>query len=71
MLHSEPLREITEEEVFAFNRDGAIRLAGMFDEEWIALLADAVERALRAGAVRVVTESAAALAVEPVEGLVR
>lgn len=44
MLHSEPLREITEEEVFAFNRDGAIRLAGMFDEEWIALLADAVER---------------------------
>lgn len=44
MLHRHPLAAIRDEDVEAFSRDGAVCLRGMFDVEWLELLADAVER---------------------------
>lgn len=44
MLNTEPLREITDDEVAAYRRDGAVLLTGLFDRDWIDLLADAVEQ---------------------------
>ena len=43
MSHTEPLRPITDAEVAAYERDGAVLLKGLFDLEWIELLRDAVE----------------------------
>ncbi|MDP6873642.1 MAG: phytanoyl-CoA dioxygenase family protein [Alphaproteobacteria bacterium] len=43
MLHGEPLRPITDDEVAAYERDGAVLLRGLFDLEWIELLREAVE----------------------------
>ena len=44
MLNREPLRPITDAEVAAYDRDGAVLLTGLFDADWIEVLADAVER---------------------------
>jgi len=35
MLHTEPLRPITDREVADYDRDGAVLLKGLFDLEWI------------------------------------
>jgi len=43
MPHSKPLRAISDDEVAAYERDGAVLLRGLFDLEWIELLAEAVE----------------------------
>ena len=43
-MNREPLREISESEIEAFEQDGAILLSGMLDDEWIGSLADAIER---------------------------
>jgi len=43
-MHREPLRPVTDEEVEAFRRDGAVCLRGLFDRAWIERLADDVER---------------------------
>ena len=42
MLHRDPLRPITDREVAAYERDGAVLLRGLFDLDWIALLREAV-----------------------------
>ena len=44
MLHSEPLHPITDDQVVAYDRDGAVLLSKIFDLEWIEVLRDAVER---------------------------
>lgn len=41
-----PLRDITDEELAAFQRDGAVCLRGVFDPLWTALVADGIEREL-------------------------
>ena len=43
MPHPKPLRAISDDEVAAYERDGAVLLRGLFDLEWIELLAEAVE----------------------------
>ncbi len=43
MLHGEPLRPITDDEVAAYDRDGAVLLRGLFNLDWIELLREAVE----------------------------
>ena len=43
MPHPDPLRPITDAEVSTYQRDGAIKLAGLFDLDWIEALRDAVE----------------------------
>jgi ectoine hydroxylase-related dioxygenase (phytanoyl-CoA dioxygenase family) len=43
MPHPKPLRGISDDEVAAYERDGAVLLRGLFDLEWIELLAEAVE----------------------------
>ncbi len=45
-MNREPLQPITEDEVEAFARDGATVLRGVFDQEWIELLAAGVARNL-------------------------
>ncbi|MBM3489124.1 MAG: phytanoyl-CoA dioxygenase family protein [Alphaproteobacteria bacterium] len=44
MLHREPLQEIAEEQVRAFEQDGAVCLRGMFSADWLAALAEDIER---------------------------
>lgn len=44
MLNREPLKPIPDDEVAAFRRDGAVCLRGLFDADWLDVLADAVER---------------------------
>jgi ectoine hydroxylase-related dioxygenase (phytanoyl-CoA dioxygenase family) len=44
MLHNQPLRHITDAEVAAYRRDGAVLLRGLFHPDWIDLLAEAVEQ---------------------------
>ena len=44
MLHSDPLQPITDDQVAAYDRDGAILLQSVFDMEWIELLREAVEQ---------------------------
>jgi len=44
MLHNEPLHPITDDQVAAYDRDGAVLLSNIFDLEWIEVLRDAVER---------------------------
>ncbi len=43
MAHRDPLRPITDGEVAAYERDGAVMLPGLFGLEWIEQLRDAVE----------------------------
>ncbi|MFP6771183.1 MAG: phytanoyl-CoA dioxygenase family protein [Alphaproteobacteria bacterium] len=43
MLHRDPLRPITETEVAAYQRDGAVLLKGLFDLDWIEGLREAVD----------------------------
>jgi ectoine hydroxylase-related dioxygenase (phytanoyl-CoA dioxygenase family) len=43
MAHRDPLRPITDAEVAAYERDGAVKLAGLFGLEWIEQLREAVE----------------------------
>ena len=43
MLHRDPLRPITETEVSAYQRDGAVLLKGLFDLDWIEALRQAVD----------------------------
>ncbi|MBT6984885.1 MAG: phytanoyl-CoA dioxygenase, partial [Rhodospirillaceae bacterium] len=43
MLHTEPLRPITDAEVADYDRDGAVLLKGLFDLDWIEALQEAVE----------------------------
>ena len=43
MPHAEPLRPITDAEVAAYDRDGAVLLKGLIDLEWVELLRQAVE----------------------------
>ena len=45
-MNAEPLQPITREQIEAYERDGAVRLPGMLDEQWIDYLADAVTLAL-------------------------
>ena len=47
-MNREPLKPITDAEVAAFARDGAVALRGVFDADWIALLAEGVEQNLAA-----------------------
>jgi ectoine hydroxylase-related dioxygenase (phytanoyl-CoA dioxygenase family) len=44
MLNRQPGHEIATAEVARFHDDGAVLLRGMFDADWLELLADAVER---------------------------
>lgn len=43
-MSEDPVIEISDADVAAFRRDGAVCLRGLFDADWIAALADAVER---------------------------
>jgi len=45
MLNESPLREITDGEVEDYRRDGAVCLRGLFDTDWLDLLAQAVDKA--------------------------
>ena len=45
-MNREPLRAITDEEVARFWNDGAIALSGLYDDEWIAHMRDAIEENL-------------------------
>ena len=47
-MNREPLHPITEADVAAFARDGAVALREVFDTDWIALLAEGVEENLAA-----------------------
>ena len=44
MLNSEPLHPIMDDQVIAYDRDGAVLLSNIFDLEWIEMLRDAVEQ---------------------------
>ena len=52
-MNLHPLREITAEDVSAFERDGAVCLRGLFDAEWCARLHEAALRIMATGAGRV------------------
>ncbi|MCG8443154.1 MAG: phytanoyl-CoA dioxygenase family protein, partial [Caulobacterales bacterium] len=45
-LNREPLRSITQEDVAAYERDGAVCLRQVFDPEWCALLEPAARRVI-------------------------
>lgn len=42
-MNHEPLRPISDSEVEAFQTDGVVLLRGLLDEDWLALLADAID----------------------------
>jgi ectoine hydroxylase-related dioxygenase (phytanoyl-CoA dioxygenase family) len=44
MLNKEPLQPISENDVAAFQRDGAVCLRRVFDPDWLAFVAEDVER---------------------------
>lgn len=46
-MNSLPLREITDEEVATFERDGVVFLPGMFDADWIGRMSEGFEAAIR------------------------
>jgi len=51
---------ITEQEIQTYERDGAVRLAGVFERRWIELLAQGVERDIRApGPLHTIQQTAA------------
>ncbi|MFI0743265.1 phytanoyl-CoA dioxygenase family protein [Streptomyces sp. NPDC021100] len=41
-----PLRELTDEEVAAYREDGAIRASGLFSDEWVTRISEAVDHVL-------------------------
>ncbi|GHJ30537.1 phytanoyl-CoA dioxygenase family protein [Streptomyces hygroscopicus] len=41
-----PLRELTDEEVAAYREDGAIRASGLFSDEWVTRITEAVDYVL-------------------------
>ena len=41
------VREITQDEISQYERDGAICLRGLFDPDWVARIQDALERLLQ------------------------
>ena len=43
-MNRQPLVPITDRDVAAYRRDGAVALRRVFDGEWISLLADGVAR---------------------------
>ncbi|MSQ70595.1 MAG: phytanoyl-CoA dioxygenase family protein [Betaproteobacteria bacterium] len=45
-MNREPVRAITEEEVQAYQRDGAVCLRQVFDQEWVERLVKAVDRTM-------------------------
>ena len=45
MTSADTLRPITDEEITAFDRDGAVLLKGVMGDEWIGLLTDGIEYA--------------------------
>jgi ectoine hydroxylase-related dioxygenase (phytanoyl-CoA dioxygenase family) len=45
-MRGEPLREISEDEIRAYERDGAVCLRGLFPAEWLDFMADAVTDAI-------------------------
>ncbi len=45
-MNAEPLRPITDDEVAQFWTDGAIAVSGLYDDDWIAHMRDAVEENL-------------------------
>ena len=47
-MNRHPLRPVTEQHARAFARDGVVVLRGMFDADWLALLARGVARNIRA-----------------------
>lgn len=48
MLHSQPIREITETEIRTYEQDGIVCLRGLFSSEWVELLQLAAEQSLQA-----------------------
>jgi ectoine hydroxylase-related dioxygenase (phytanoyl-CoA dioxygenase family) len=46
MMGNKPLRQITEEEIEAFHRDGAVLLKEVLSEEWVDLLRAGVDEAI-------------------------
>lgn len=42
-MNGQPLRALTDAEIDAFDTDGAVLLRGLLDDEWLALLAEAIE----------------------------
>ena len=45
-MNVEPLREITEDEIRRWEEDGVIHLRGLFDQDWVKRMQDAVEDVL-------------------------
>ena len=45
-MRAEPVRDIAAHEVETFTRDGAVQLRGIFDPDWLGLLADGVAAAM-------------------------
>ncbi len=43
-MNRQPMAPITDADVAAYRRDGAVYLRAMFDQDWLALLAKGVER---------------------------
>ncbi len=48
-------RQITDEDVATYHREGVVLLPGMFDDEWIDLLDDGLDTQLAAPTARVTT----------------
>lgn len=55
-MNQEPLHPVTEADIEAYERDGAVCLRGMFDDDWVTRMRDATMayRAAGAGRLRVV-----------------
>lgn len=47
-MNRRPLNPITEADVTAYERDGVVRLRGMFDADWIEFMGEAVDAAMAA-----------------------
>ena len=45
-MNREPLRDVTEEEIETFERDGVVLLKGMFDADWIQAMQDGFDAAI-------------------------
>ncbi len=43
-MNKKSLREITDDEVDAFEQDGVMKLSGVLDDDWVDVLRDAIER---------------------------
>lgn len=47
-MNREPLNQITEDDIAAFERDGVICLRGMFDHDWVERMSGAIDRIMDA-----------------------